>query len=137
MQDISHIRCLSVRKHDKFDVRDGLVVVQFVLSGTIAYETRRSKTSDVIPFYNIINRPIIAYLSSCPPSLRTIFRSENMVPKMSFASSWALSRAGRALAGPKSGCIPALAKLISEVGCAFFVAPADDGGLSCDAHNLL
>ena len=30
-------------------------------------------------------------MSSVPPSFRTIFRSEKMVPKMSLASSFALS----------------------------------------------
>ncbi len=42
-------------------------------------------------------------LSSGPPSFLTIFRSENMVPKISFASSCAESLAGRARAGPRSG----------------------------------
>jgi hypothetical protein len=42
-------------------------------------------------------------LSSGPPSLRTIFRNEKIVPKMSFASSCADKRAGRARAGPASG----------------------------------
>ena len=36
----------------------------------------------------------VSHLSSSPPSLRTIFRKENTVPNMSFASSSAL-RAGR------------------------------------------
>ena len=42
-------------------------------------------------------------LSSGPPSLRTMLRNEKIVPKISFASSWAERRAGRARAGPKSG----------------------------------
>jgi len=42
-------------------------------------------------------------LSSGPPNFRTIFLREKMVPKISFASSWALRRAGRARAGPRSG----------------------------------
>ena len=42
-------------------------------------------------------------LSSGPPSLRTIFRREKIVPKMSFASSLAERRVGRERAGPVSG----------------------------------
>lgn len=41
-------------------------------------------------------------LSSGPPSLRTMLRNEKIVPKISFASSWAERRAGRARAGPMS-----------------------------------
>lgn len=37
---------------------------------------------------------LVWYLSSSPPNLCTMFRKENTVPKMSFASSSAL-RAGR------------------------------------------
>ena len=37
---------------------------------------------------------LVSHLSSSPPSLRTIFRKENTVPNMSFASSSAL-KAGR------------------------------------------
>lgn len=74
------------------------------------------------------------YLSSGPPSFRTIFRRENIVPKMSFASSWALSRVGRALAGPRSAAIvPLLAMLGSEIGRAG--VPPVETGLSCLAHN--
>jgi hypothetical protein len=55
-------------------------------------------------------------LSSGPPSLRTIFRSEKMVPKISFASSCAERRAGRARAGPRSTERAALASLVEEMG---------------------
>lgn len=36
-----------------------------------------------------------------------MFRNENIVPKMSFASSWAESRVGRARAGPVRGSVGA------------------------------
>lgn len=42
-------------------------------------------------------------LSSGPPNFRTMFRNEKIVPKISFSSSWAERRAGRARAGPESG----------------------------------
>lgn len=75
-------------------------------------------------------------LSSGPPSFRTIFRNENIVPNMSFASSCALNRAGRALAGPRSGGMPLLATLESEIGLDDFDAPLDDKGRSCRAQSL-
>jgi len=67
--------------------------------------------------------------------LRTIFRSENMVPNINFASSCALSLAGRALAGPRSVIAGALlAALESERGRA--AIPLDDTGRSCLAQSL-
>ena len=53
---------------------------------------------------------------------------------MSFASSWALNRAGRALAGPISAVAPLLAALESEIGLAG--VPPEDIGLSCLAQSL-
>jgi len=58
-----------------------------------------------------------------------------MVPKINFASSCALSLAGRALAGPRSGAAgPVLAALEPERGRA--AVPLDDIGLSCLAQSL-
>jgi len=42
-------------------------------------------------------------LSSGPPNFLTIFRKENMVPNINFASSWADNLLVRARAGPTSG----------------------------------
>jgi len=50
-------------------------------------------------------------LSSGPPSLRTMFRSEKMVPKISFASSSAL-RPGRR----PEPWTPLLSSLLASVG---------------------
>lgn len=75
------------------------------------------------------------YLSSGPPSFRAIFRKEKIVPKMSLASSWALSRAGRALAGPRSTTTPLLVPLESDTGLVFEVA-VEEVGLSL-AQSLL
>lgn len=63
-----------------------------------------------------------------------MFRSEKMVPNMSFASSFALSRAGRALAGPVSVMAGLLVELDPEIGLA--CAPPDDIGLSDVAQSL-
>jgi hypothetical protein len=68
------------------------------------------------------------YLSSGPPSFRTILRSENIVPKMSFASSFALSRAGRALAAPVSVMAGLLVLLEPEIGLP--CTPPEDIGRS-------
>lgn len=54
-------------------------------------------------------------LSSCPPSFRTMFRREKIVPKISLASSWADRRAGRARAGPLSSTAT-LVVLVFDVG---------------------
>jgi hypothetical protein len=62
-----------------------------------------------------------AYWSSGPPNFRTIFRSEKIVPKISFASSSALSLAGRGRPGPLSGS-PALAVLEPDCGRRALVA---------------
>jgi hypothetical protein len=75
------------------------------------------------------------YLSSGPPSLRTMFRRENIVPNMSFASSFALSRAGRDLAGPESVIIGLLLLLEPEIGLP--CAPPEDVGRSCAAQSLV
>jgi hypothetical protein len=75
-----------------------------------------------------------AHLSSGPPSFRTIFRNEKIVPKMSFASSWALNRVGRALADPISGAAPWLAALEPEMG--LVDVPLEEIGLSCLAQSL-
>ena len=53
---------------------------------------------------------------------------------MSFASSCALNRAGRTLAGPISVVAPLLTALESEMGRAG--APPEDIGLSCLAQSL-
>ena len=74
------------------------------------------------------------YLSSGPPSFRTIFRSENIVPNMSFASSFALSRAGRDLAAPVSVIAGLLVLLEPEIGLP--CTPPEDIGRSCAAHSL-
>lgn len=60
-----------------------------------------------------------------------------MVPKMSFASSWALRRAGRARAGPRSGgAAPLLAGGPEpEIGRGVGSTPADRGR-SCRAQSL-
>jgi hypothetical protein len=69
------------------------------------------------------------YLSSGPPSFLTIFRNENTVPNMSFASSLALNLAGRALAGPRSGGgAPLIDTFGSDIGR--FVVPESEGGRS-------
>src|SRR5436190_5532187 len=125
MQDISHIGSLSIGEHDEFDVGDRFIVVQFILSRTITDKTSRiiSVRKSHSKLRVCKNTRILAstYLSSGPPSLRTIFRNEKIVPKMSFASSCALNFVGLALAGPKFAGAPVLAKLDSEVGLAFFV----------------
>lgn len=41
VQNVPHVGRLSIRKHDKFDICCRLVVVQFILSRTVAYETTR------------------------------------------------------------------------------------------------
>ncbi len=58
-----------------------------------------------------------------------------MVPKMSLASSWALSRAGRARAGPRSGArmLPPDALLEVEIG--LVEVPDEDIGRSCRAQR--
>ena len=75
------------------------------------------------------------YLSSGPPSLRTMFRRENIVPNMSFASSFALSRAGRDLAGPVSVMVGLLVLLDPEIGLP--CVPPEDIGRSCAAQSLV
>jgi hypothetical protein len=54
---------------------------------------------------------------------------------MSFASSWALNRAGRALAGPRSGGAPLLVALEPEMG-RMDVPPPPEIGRSCLAQSL-
>lgn len=56
-----------------------------------------------------------------------------MVPNISFASSCALSRVGRALAGPRSGGGPLLETLDPDIGLAD--VPPEDIGLSCRAYS--
>lgn len=67
-----------------------------------------------------------------------MFRNENMVPNTSFASSLALSRAGRARAGPTS-IGPAFRELELETGRPFaWPGPAIELGFSCcRAQSLL
>lgn len=78
-------------------------------------------------------------LSSGPPSLRTMFRREKIVPKMSFASSWAERRAGRARAGPRSGTASVCPEEVVEVerGRAVDkeVVPGIEVGRSCRAQR--
>lgn len=67
-----------------------------------------------------------------------MFRSENIVPNTSFASSFALKRAGRARAGPRS-IGAAFMELESEIGRPFaWPGPAIELGFSgCRAQSLL
>jgi hypothetical protein len=60
-----------------------------------------------------------------------MFRSENIVPKMSFASSCALKRVGRALAGPISVIGGLLVELDPEIG----LVDAPLSGRSCLAQS--
>lgn len=83
-------------------------------------------------FHDII-RLASPYLSSGPPSFRTILRRENMVPNMSLASSFALNRAGRDLAGPVSVIAGLLELLEPEIGLP--CAPPEDIGRSCAAQS--
>lgn len=57
-------------------------------------------------------------LSSWPPSLRTMLRKLKTVPKMSFASSLALSLPGRGRAGPREGAARVLGSVaeVCEIG---------------------
>jgi hypothetical protein len=89
-----------------------------------------------------LHRPVVSnssdprtdtYLSSGPPSLRTMFRSEKIVPNMSFASSLALSRAGRARAGPLS--VMGVVLMVPEPESGLACAPPDMG-LSWAAQSL-
>ena len=67
-----------------------------------------------------------------------MLRSENMVPNTSFASSFALNRAGRARAGPISNG-GAFNEPESDTGRPFvWPGPAIELGFSCcRAHSLL
>jgi hypothetical protein len=130
MQNIPHVEGLGVREHNKFDVGRRLVVMQLVLTCPKRYEARTPH----IRTTHLHRKHIYPYLSSGPPNFRTMFRIENMVPKISFASSCALSRAGRALAGPTSGAAAVLATLEPDMG--LVDAPLDDIGRSCLAHSL-
>jgi hypothetical protein len=67
--------------------------------------------------------------------LRTIFLSEKIVPKMSFASSWALSRAGRARAGPRSGARVLPPDAVLEVEMGLVEVPDEEMGRSCRAQR--
>jgi hypothetical protein len=63
-----------------------------------------------------------------------MFRRENIVPNMSFASSFALSRAGRCLAAPVSVMAGLLILLEPELGLP--CTPPEDIGRSCAAQSL-
>ena len=82
----AHAGTLEIRQHDKLDIGRSFVVVQLVLIGGVGDEaigfaisaggSRGRNRNGGCP-----------YLSSSPPSLRTMFRRENTVPKTNFASS--------------------------------------------------
>lgn len=74
-------------------------------------------------------------LSSGPPSFLTMFRREKIVPKMSFASSWALRRAGRARAGPRSGASVLPPDAVEEVEIGRVETPEEEIGRSCRAQR--
>lgn len=63
-----------------------------------------------------------------------MFRSENIVPNMSFASSFALSRAGRGREAVVSVIAGLLVLLEPDIGLP--CPPPEDIGRSCAAHNL-
>lgn len=130
MQDVAHVESSSIGKHHEFGACRGLEVVQLVLAC--------SKGNEAVTMLSVCRLPLRrlggVHLSSGPPSFRTMFRSENIVPKMSFASSCALNRAGRALAGPRSGGAPLLVALASEMGR--MEVPPPEIGRSCLAQSL-
>jgi len=129
VQDVPHVGAWCVGKHHEFDAGGSFVVMQFVLTGAVWYEATRmceTQASTLLCRY--------PYLSSGPPSFRTMFRRENIVPNISFASSCALSLVGRALAGPRSGAAPLLATLEPDMG--LVARPLEDTGLSCLAQSL-
>ena len=67
-----------------------------------------------------------------------MFRSEKIVPKISFASSCAERRAGRARAGPRSGAASVWPEEVEvvEIGRAVDeVVPEREEGRSCRAHR--
>lgn len=66
--------------------------MKLIVAGSVRYETTNIQwlASDVPS--NLM--PGNAYLSSGPPSLRTIFLREKMVPNINFASSSALKAFG-------------------------------------------
>ena len=86
LQRKPHAGTFEIGKHDEFDIGRGLVVVQLVLIGT---EGDKTGDKDIMVSNWLIcpRRKRKSHLSSSPPSLRTIFRREKTVPKMSFASS--------------------------------------------------
>lgn len=89
LQNQPHGGRLGVCKHDKLGVGWGLIVMQFVLRSTVREEAAPAQSLQKTK----VKRK---YLSSSPPSLRTIFLREKTVPNTSLASSSALSgtRAG-------------------------------------------
>ena len=129
MQNVSHIESSGIGKHHELGTGRGLVVVQLVLACS-----KRNEAVTLSQFAVPSQMPGGIHLSSGPPSFRTMFRSENMVPKMSFASSCALNRAGRALAGPRSGGAPLLVALEPEMSRVD--VPPPEIGRSCLAQSL-
>jgi hypothetical protein len=98
VQSNSHGGSLRICEHHKLGVARRFVEMELVLRGAIGEKTKGTaselwwsrKTEQIYRSESLL----ISYLSSSPPSLRTMLRRENTVPKISLASSSAL-RAGR------------------------------------------
>lgn len=85
LQGDAHAGTLQVGQHDEFDVCRRLVIVKLVLASGVGHETITGQPCSAIS--SLLTAVAESYLSSSPPSLRTIFRREKTVPKTSFASS--------------------------------------------------
>lgn len=84
LQSDAHAGAPGISEHDEFGIRRRLVEVNFVLTSTVG-DKARSKSIDRSIWQ--ASRPQRTYLSSSPPSLRTMFRKEKTVPNTNLASS--------------------------------------------------
>lgn len=84
-----HAWALNIGKHYEFDVGRRLIIMEFVLTGTIGHKAEgEGSTVSTSLFYSFgRGTEVCSHLSSSPPNLRTIFRREKTVPKISLASS--------------------------------------------------
>jgi hypothetical protein len=104
LQCQTHAASLGVREHDELDVGRRFVVMELVLACSIGEKAGPQAVSCRTGSHRMCRKVVAgnaicaiedpAYVSSSPPSLRTMLRSEKTVPKMSFASSSGL-KAGR------------------------------------------
>ena len=119
LQSQTHAAGLGIREHDELDIGRRLVVMELVLASSIGKEARPQALSCKTVSHMDVEKDMeslwairtLTYLSSSPPSLRTMFRSEKTVPKMSFASSSALK-----VGLPVPVDTPLLRGVVSKVG---------------------